>query len=230
MALTMNPSPEVSAEAKRHMSRGVAAIEGAKTPDDFKDACNEFRQATTLAPWMANAYRNLAIAQDKAGMYDESLASLRLYLLTKPSPSDADWAEDLKFRVEYRKEKAAKDAAKPREESSTHTAAAPQLNSFEVLLKKIDGRRYTCPGWLEGTQMVIDVRSKVFTTGDIDRYGKYKADVRFEIKGRTTTYPYRVPNPKFVSITYTISEDGDKITRHNRTTEGDFDNIYLWER
>jgi ankyrin repeat protein len=106
LALTMNPSPEVSAEAKRHMSRGVAVVEGAKTSDDFNDACNEFRQVNKLAPWLANGYRNLAIAQDKAGMYEEALANLRLYLLTKPAPSDVDWAEDLKSKVEYRKGKA----------------------------------------------------------------------------------------------------------------------------
>ena len=99
LVLTMSTPPEVPAEAKRHMARGVATVEDAKTPDDFKDACNEFQQAATLAPWLANAYRNLAIAQDKAGLFDESLASLHLYMLTRPSSADADWAEDLKSKV-----------------------------------------------------------------------------------------------------------------------------------
>jgi len=71
----MNPSPEVSAEAKRHMSRGVAVVEGAKTSDDFNDACNEFRQVNKLAPGWQTVTRNLAIAQDKAGMYEEALAT-----------------------------------------------------------------------------------------------------------------------------------------------------------
>jgi len=128
---------EVPADAKRHISRGVAAVEDAKTPEDFKDACKEFQQATTLAPWLGNAYRNLAIAQDKAGMYDESLASLRLYLLTKPSAVDADWAEDLKSKVEYRRDKAAS-------QSSPQAIAARQQNDNEEWLKKIDGARYVC--------------------------------------------------------------------------------------
>lgn len=104
-ALAMNPPPDVPAEAKRHMSRGIAAVESAKTSDDFKVACNEFRQVIALAPWLPNGYRNLAIAQDKAGLYGNSLASLRLYLMTKPSAADADWAEDLKSKVEFRMEK-----------------------------------------------------------------------------------------------------------------------------
>ena len=104
---TMSSSPEVPSEAKKHISRGVAAIEGAKNPDDFKDACDEFQQVTMLAPWLGNGYRNLAIAQDKAGMYAAALQSLSLYLLTKPSSADVEWAEDLRNKVEYRKEKAA---------------------------------------------------------------------------------------------------------------------------
>ena len=139
LAQTMNPPPEAPAEARRHMARGVAAVEDAKTTDDFKDACNEFQQAATLAPWLANAYRNLAIAQDKAGLYDEALASLRFYLLTKPSPADVNWAEDLKSKVEYRKEKAQK--AKE-EENSPQAVAAREQQSFQNLLRKIDGRRY----------------------------------------------------------------------------------------
>jgi hypothetical protein len=132
LALTMSPPPEVPADARRHMSRGVAAVEDAKTPEDFKDACNEFLQATTIAPWLGNAYRNLAIAQDKAGMYNESLASLRLYLLTQPSAADADWAEDLKSKVEYRRDKAAKASQEAnRSQQQEQEAAARRTPQFE---------------------------------------------------------------------------------------------------
>ena len=160
LALTMGPPPEVPAEAKRHMSRGVAAVEDAKTPEDFKDACNEFQQATTLAPWLPNAYRNLAIAQDKAGMYNESLASLRLYLLTKPSSSDADWAEDLKSKVEYRRDKVAR-------ESSPQAVATRQRNEYEEWFKKIDGARYVC-NYADNRDVgfwSIDVHGSVVTKG-----------------------------------------------------------------
>ncbi len=132
LAQTMNPEPEVPAEAKRHLSRGVAAVEDAKTPADFKDACNEFQQAVTLAQWLANAYRNLAIAQDKAGMYDEALGSIRFYLLAKPSTTDVYWAEDLKAKVEYRKEKAARAKYEPAAQP-----VVPQENSFKMLIFRI---------------------------------------------------------------------------------------------
>ena len=160
LSLMLIRPPEVPADAKRHMSRGVAAVEDAKTPEDFKDACKEFLQATTIAPWLGNAYRNLAIAQDKAGMYNESLASLRLYLLTKPPAVDADWAEDLKSKVEYRRDKAAR-------QSSPQAIAARQQNVNEEWLKKIDGARYVC-NYADNRDVgfwSIDVHGSVVTKG-----------------------------------------------------------------
>ena len=135
LALDMNPPPEVPAEARRHMSRGVAAVEDAKTKDDFLDACNEFRQALALAPWLPNGYRNLAIAQDKAGLYIEALASLNSYRRTKPAPPDVEWAEDLQSKIEYRRDKAAK-------ESSPETIAAKQQSGYEDWLKQLDGAQW----------------------------------------------------------------------------------------
>ena len=138
-------------------------MEDAKTPGDFKDACNEFQQAATLAPWLANAYRNLAIAQDKAGMYDEALGSIRFYLLTKPSTTDVNWAEDLKAKVEYRKEKAARAKYEPAAQP-----VVPQENSFEALLRKIDQRNY------RGNGEVITVYGRHIAwcgTDRADRFG-----------------------------------------------------------
>jgi tetratricopeptide (TPR) repeat protein len=246
LALTMNPPPEVPAEARRHMARGVAAVEDAKTPGDFKDACNEFEQAATLAPWLANAYRNLAIAQDKTGLYDESLASLRLYLLTRPSPADADWAEDLKAKVEYRKEKAAK--AKE-EENSPQAVAAREQNSFEELLRKIDGRRYypTTRDQLVSVgcaYFVVDIRGKYLVGGWLGRryggcngeYSIYTEYWRTEIRGRVISHSETGQShsgPVLDEETFTISEYGDTIAFHATLSGGvnsTRDGLYRWQR
>jgi hypothetical protein len=231
LAQTMNPPPETPAEARRHMARGVAAVEDAKTPDDFKDACKEFQQAATLAPWLANAYRNIAIAQDKAGMYDQSLASLRVYLLTRPSSADTDWADDLKSKVEYRKEKAAK--AKE-EENSPQAVVARQQQSFQDLLRKIDGRRYTFPSSNPpyNTQ-TIDVRGNFLVLGYLWPNGQYGDSgwPRAEINGYETTL-----RNGDSSIVYVISEDGESIAFHLRYPNNsnwskyNQDRIAVWQR
>jgi tetratricopeptide (TPR) repeat protein len=244
LTLTMDPPPEVSAEARRHMARGVAAVEDAKSADDFKDACNEFQQATTLAPWLANGYRNLAIAQDKAGMYDEALTSLRLYLLTRPSSTDADWAEDLKSKVEYRKERIAK--AKE-EENSPQAVAAREQKSFEDLLKKIDGRRYSFkyPSDM-AIVFVIDINGRFLTEGQIwppdtgpnqlVHPGYNKGGIHVEIQGRVTNFSYSTQFQSElirIELRYTISEDGDTITWHRTSNSSRFpdeEHVYEWQR
>ncbi len=73
LAHAMKPAPVVPEDAERHMTRGAAAVKGAKGTDDFKDAAAEFGKATLAAPWLADAYYNLGVAQDKAGLNHRTL-------------------------------------------------------------------------------------------------------------------------------------------------------------
>jgi tetratricopeptide (TPR) repeat protein len=232
LAVDMNPPPESPSDAKKYMARGVAAVEGAKNGEDFKDAVQEFEKAVNIAPWLGNGYRNLAIAQDKAGQYAEALSSLKWYLLTKPASADADWAEELKNRIEYRVEKAAKEAelavkkAAEEKQAEPENAAARQQNTFEELLKKIDGRRYAQRGKEETP--VIDVRGRLLIHGYIgDSYNPgYHEIQRIEIRGRETTVAVG-KQPDFqtvwaVSQTFIISEDGERIIIRTRFSDGDF--------
>jgi len=103
-------------------------------------------------------------------------------------------------------------------------------NSFEDLLRKIDGRRYTFLTGL-GTTLILDVRGKVFVPGILDYDRKYIQKPPFEIQGRVTTIPDYDGDKAILSLIYTISEDGDRITRRvqMRNNTG-FDYIYLWQR
>lgn len=219
---TMKKNPPIPEQAEKFEGRAEFAAKSAKTEADFADAAREYEKALLAAPWVAAYYFNLGVMQEKAGQTQAAKQNFEFYLLAAPNALDA---RDVRKRIaglEYAMEKAAK-------ESSTLIAEEKQ-NTFEDLLKKIDGRRYTAPGMAEGSQLIIDVRGRAFVTGTIDAYGKYEADVRIEIQGRTTTHPYRVANPSYLSITYAVSEDGDRITRTDRTTGGNFDHIYLWQR
>ena len=86
---TMKPAPVIPREADRFMNRGAAAAKSAKDANDFKDAVAEFEKATLAAPWMGNAYYNLGVAQDKAGMYSNAIRSLKMYLVAAPNAPDA---------------------------------------------------------------------------------------------------------------------------------------------
>ncbi len=214
---TMKSKPAVPDEAQKYMDRGLAAIEGGKGEEDFRAASAEFSKAVNLAPWLGDAYRNLAIAQDKSGQYDAALKNLRLYLLTSPSPADEAWAKSLINKVEYRKEKAAK-------EPSRQTAVALKQNTYDDLLRKIDGRRYR---ETRGGPVIIEVRGKYLVpTGSGVSGGPW------EIKGRSASTPRVMqPPPLPVQTTYIISEDGDRIIEQRYFSDGDkLEFVWAWQR
>lgn len=99
----------VSEEAQRHFDRGMAAVEMAKSPDDYAPAIKEFEQAIRLAPEWPEAYYNLGIAQEKAGKYSDAITSLRQYLRLAPNASDAATVKSLVNKLEFKAEQTITD-------------------------------------------------------------------------------------------------------------------------
>jgi len=97
-------SAENTADAKKFMARGQAAVEMAKDDAGFLRAAKEFEQAIAADPGLAEAYYNLGIVLDKAGQYDRAIENLNIYLEKAPNASDAEDVQGLIFKIEYRKE------------------------------------------------------------------------------------------------------------------------------
>lgn len=98
----IKPAPAIPEEAVRRMARGAAAFKSATSAVDYQDAAKEFEQTVLAAPWFADAYFNLGVAQDKAGNYEAALRSLKLAQLASP---DSKEIKALIYEVEYRHEK-----------------------------------------------------------------------------------------------------------------------------
>lgn len=94
----------VSEEAKRHFDRGMAAIEMAKSPDDYAPAIKEFERAASLAPDWPDAYYNLGRVQEKAEKYRDAITSLKQYLRLAPDAGDAEAVKTLINKLEYKAE------------------------------------------------------------------------------------------------------------------------------
>jgi len=223
----MKPAPTVPKEAERFMARGAAAVNSAKDANDFKDAVAEFEKATLAAPWLANAYYNLGVAQDKAGLYGEAMRSLKLYLLAAPNAPDANSVEKLVYEIEYRQEKAAKEAAKEAEEvkakeSSPEAVAARKQKEFAEWLGNLDGARYTMQDsnpWRAFT-LTLDIKGTELVSGrtitwvspssDIPRHmvGRWEETGRYAIGGRELRGKW----DNLFHCIYVISDDGNTIT------------------
>lgn len=239
---TMTPAPAIPEEARRYFIEGNALLKAAKEQGGYGLAIEAFRQCLLIAPWWAEAYNNYAVALDVANQFDDAVAALKLYIATSPGEGEARKAQDKIYEIGAKK----KLAAMAREAPTPQAAPAPPPSPFEALLKKIDGRRYTCPA--DEVKLAIDVRGKVFVLGYIFLPGSIGAQhqgagyheaegpsARFEIRGRISTYPLARTNVSVpawgVESTFTISEDGESISMRTRFNDGDLrELIYLWQR
>lgn len=231
----MKRKPAVPEEARRHFIEGNTLLKAAKDQRGYGLARDAYRQCLLIAPWWADAYNNYAVALELTGQFDEAVSALKLYIATNPGEGETRKAQDKIYEIGAKKKLAAQEKAPPRD-----ATAAPKQNAFDDLLKKINGRRYTCP--VESCSMVIDVTGKVFRVGnlcpqnhDVPSFRGYVDGFRDEIRGRETTVPVyeRPAHMKFwaVSRTYVISDDGGSITYRVRYNDGDMRQyIFLWQR
>ena len=99
----------VSEEARRHIARGQAAMEMAKSPAELEDAINEFQEAARLAPSWPDPYYNLGIAQEKSGKLREAVASFKRYLQLAPNAPNAAKIQEQIYKLEYKAEQTITD-------------------------------------------------------------------------------------------------------------------------
>jgi len=166
----IQPPPAMPEDAKRHMARGQGAIKAAKSPEDWADAVKEYEKAVNFAPWYADAYYNLGVARDKAGQFDGAIWALKLYLLAKPYAEDAEQVKNLTYEIEYRKEKAQKEAnRKIEEKAKAETSLEPLSGKWKTRLVEW-GQRYNRPELTMSSQWARDAGFYVTVTVNKDTF------------------------------------------------------------
>lgn len=129
LARKIKPPMALPDEALRHEGRAEAAIQDAKTAQDYQNAAKEYEAALRLAPWNANYYFNLGVVLDKAGKHAEAIRHFKLYLLGAPdSPDRTDVAKRI-AGLEYKME----------QQSSLAAHAAREKTEFAALARSLEG-------------------------------------------------------------------------------------------
>jgi len=216
LAQQLKPAPAVPDAAERRMARGTEAFKEAKSTAEYQAAVKEFQQAILAAPWSADAYYNLGLAQDKAEDYEGSLASLKLAQLASPDSKDI---KDLYYKVEYQRDKA--------------NGPEAQLEKF---IQSLDGGVWRCEhsnyndSYLDTevghTYIVVSghtisesaktiVDSSGYRVKDVD----YDPNIPPEWKTTVTGHKFKAPHPAgqggstetSYSDEVTISDDGRSI-------------------
>lgn len=107
-ATSAHAQPNQQEEARRHMVRGTAAVEMAKSPGDLADAVAEFQKAAELAPGMAAAWFNLGAVEAKLEHYANAIEAYRHYLQLSPKAANASSVQDTITKLEYQQERTAR--------------------------------------------------------------------------------------------------------------------------
>lgn len=98
------PATGTAEDARRHMLRGIAAVEVAKSDTELAAAEEEFLIATEISPQLATAWFNLGRVQTQRTRYKDAIASFRKYLEVAPQAEDAQKVRDEIVKIEFRQE------------------------------------------------------------------------------------------------------------------------------
>ena len=215
-ALKMSPPPDAPMEAKRLVARGNAGIEMGQSKADFADAAAEFEKGIQVAPWWADAYRGLGLANEKAANYRQSMAAYDLYIKAAPNAVDVAEVQNKIFKLEYA---ADRDQKQTFEKVIALKEANARLQGLQGLWREKDK-----PGhlWQATVQNGMFVASRPGVTEDNAHHnGQYA--IRASIKGGTLDGTISAPpmviidstcpvNASEQPLTGTISDDGKTIT------------------
>ncbi|HEY7783294.1 MAG TPA: hypothetical protein VIB00_01130 [Pyrinomonadaceae bacterium] len=133
LAQEIKPLPAIPEEAQIANRLGETLYSHAKprNPEEFREAVDAFRRATTLAPWWADAYYNQGVAEERANLLAAADRSFGIYLLSKPDSESVRTTHAALDRIE-------------KTELLMGKQIAAESISAEELLDALHGATYDC--------------------------------------------------------------------------------------
>ncbi|HOW86552.1 MAG TPA: ankyrin repeat domain-containing protein [Candidatus Aminicenantes bacterium] len=107
LATAMGFGQGVSPEARRYFEAGLAAVEAAGSPADYRAAVAELEQAARLAPDWPGVFRALGLVERAARRYGDAARSFRRYVELAPGAADAEKIQRFIDDLEQAEERAA---------------------------------------------------------------------------------------------------------------------------
>lgn len=136
VARAMPAPPPVPEQTLRSMARGEAKVKmgGAGA---YEGAAKEMEQAVLAAPWLADAYFNLGIVQEKGDMFGKAIQNFRLYLIAVPDSRNAKAIQAKIYELEVMREE---------QEKLQALAGSWRGNGGVIYKVQIEGRKIRVAG------------------------------------------------------------------------------------
>ena len=103
----LSPPPAIPEAAVRHAARAETMLRMATNDSEITSAEREFEKALDLAPWWADAWFNLGVAQRNAGKAAQAIDSFRMFLLAAPDDPAANQVQQEIYGLEVEVERTA---------------------------------------------------------------------------------------------------------------------------
>jgi hypothetical protein len=212
IARAMPSPPPVPEETVRSMARGEAKVKmgGAGS---FEAAAKEMEQAVMAAPWLADAYFNLGVVQEKAEMFGRAIQNFRLYLLAAPQSPNAKTVQAKIYALEVMGEE---------QEKMQSLAGSWRTKGESVFKVTVEGRKVRIGGGMS-TPMDGASNQMIWRVFDLEKRGA-------SLEGMVTVAKDNSHNCAFptetVPVSGVIGEDGNTInltwreTSHRWTWQG----------
>jgi tetratricopeptide (TPR) repeat protein len=130
---TMKSAPAVPEDSERNMARGTAFAQRAVDAAGYKKAIAEFESAANTAPWLALAYYNLGVMQEKAGLFAESLQNFKFYIMAAPDAKNIRDVKNKVYALEVDIEDLQKSGAAPSAAAVPAAGAAAEAGAGKAL-------------------------------------------------------------------------------------------------
>jgi len=212
----MKPAPPVPEEARRHYVMALTLFKGAKKVEDYSESIEEFRGALLIAPWWADANRDLGMALEAAKRYDDAISALKLYMVSGLGEEKARAAQDEIYKIEGMK----KLAAREREESSPAAIAEKKRETEKEFIEKLNGAHYSASA--KGIH-TIDIQGNKLIFRSLYKDGSRRQTNEVTLNGRESNFMihnchqvasdgtlYGEPYSRLLKAK--ISDDGNSIT------------------
>lgn len=98
----VKPPPKLPEGARKRAVRGSAFLTPDASEDEIRKAAGEFQAAIDAAPWWADAYFNLAVAEERLEEPDSAIEHVKFYLAAFP---DSEEGQDKLTTLEVLSEK-----------------------------------------------------------------------------------------------------------------------------
>jgi tetratricopeptide (TPR) repeat protein len=131
---SMRPMPKIPDKVIEYEGAAEYAFNHAKKESDYLDAAKEYEKALLIAPWLAQAYYNCGVAYEKAGKFENAMASYKLYLVASPDAKDRDAVQKRIGGLQYAQAKTSKRQAQFLEEVRLADEASAKNSHSEALM------------------------------------------------------------------------------------------------